>query len=72
VIKFGLTARDHIPFWSNAKEIEEQWKVPAPAWTQLRPGAFMQVYLRETPSVIHEGASFFALADELNRSTSPT
>ena len=66
VIKFsGLDARSDTTFIFGRmhKEIEEHVVSSGLAWTQLRPSAFMQVYLREAPSVIHEGAFFFALAD---------
>src|SRR5262249_49152506 len=33
------------------------------AWTQLRPTGFMQEYLRETPSIIQDGAFYLALGD---------
>jgi len=52
------------------REIEEYLEKSGLAWTHLRPTGFMQEYLREAPSVIHQGALFFALGDvRLNRST---
>src|SRR6266404_3052334 len=45
------------------REIEEYLEKSGLAWTHLRPTGFMQEYLREAPSVIHQGALFFALGD---------
>src|SRR6266850_3462598 len=66
VIKFsGLDARPDttFPFGIMHKEIEEYLETSGLAWTHLRPTGFMQEYLREAPSVIHQGALFFALGD---------
>lgn len=66
VIKFsGLDARPEtvFPFGLMHKEIEEHLEKSGLAWTHLRPTGFMQEYLREALSVIHEGAFFFALGD---------
>jgi uncharacterized protein YbjT (DUF2867 family) len=65
-IKFsGLDARPETAFIFGRmhKEIEEHVEKSGLAWTHLRPSGFMQEYLREAPSVIHEGAFFFALGD---------
>src|SRR5205814_9768226 len=45
------------------KEIEEYVERSGLTWTHFRPTGFMQEYLREAPSVINEGAFFFALDD---------
>jgi uncharacterized protein YbjT (DUF2867 family) len=66
VIKFsGLDARPETAFIFGRmhKEIEEHVERSGLAWTHLRPSGFMQEYLREAPSVINEGAFFFALGD---------
>jgi uncharacterized protein YbjT (DUF2867 family) len=66
VIKFsGLDARPDTTFSFGLmhKEIEEYLERSGPAWTQLRPTGFMQEYLRETPSIIQDGAFYLALGD---------
>jgi uncharacterized protein YbjT (DUF2867 family) len=66
VIKFsGLDARPETTFAFGLmhKEIEEYLESSGLAWTHLRPTGFMQEYLREAPSIIHEGALYFALGD---------
>jgi uncharacterized protein YbjT (DUF2867 family) len=66
VIKFsGLDARPDttFPFGIMHKEIEEYLEKSGLAWTQLRPTGFMQEYLRETPSIIQDGAFYLALGD---------
>ncbi len=66
VIKFsGLDSRPETAFIFGRmhKEIEEYVERSGLAWTHLRPTGFMQEYLREAPSVINEGAFFFALGD---------
>jgi uncharacterized protein YbjT (DUF2867 family) len=66
VIKFsGLDARPEttFPFGLMHKEVEEYLESSGLAWTHLRPTGFMQEYLREAPSIIHEGALYFALGD---------
>ena len=66
VIKFsGLDARPEttFPFGLMHKEIEEYLEKSGLAWTHLRPTGFMQEYLREAPSIIHEDALYFALGD---------
>ena len=45
------------------KEVEEYLERSGLAWTQLRPTGFMQEYLRETPSIIQDGAFYLALGD---------
>src|SRR5580658_1047648 len=66
VIKFsGLDARPEttFPFGLMHKEIEKHLERSGLAWTHLRPTGFMQEYLREAPSIIREGALYFALGD---------
>jgi len=66
VIKFsGLDARPEttFPFGLMHKSIEEYLEKSGLAWTHLRPTGFMQEYLREAPTVIHQGALFFPLAE---------
>ena len=66
VIKFsGLDARPEttFPFGLMHKEIEGYLEKSDLAWTHLRPTGFMQEYLREAPSIIHQGALYFALGD---------
>jgi uncharacterized protein YbjT (DUF2867 family) len=66
VIKFsGLDARPEttFPFGLMHKQIEEYLEKSGLAWTHLCPTGFMQEYLREAPSIIHQGAFYFALGD---------
>jgi uncharacterized protein YbjT (DUF2867 family) len=66
VIKFsGLDARwdTTFPFGLMHKQIEEHLENSGVAWTHLRPTGFMQEYLREAPSIIHENALYFPLGD---------
>ena len=66
VIKFsGLDSRPETAFLFGRmhKEIEEYVERSGLTWTHFRPTGFMQEYLREAPSVINEGAFFFALDD---------
>jgi uncharacterized protein YbjT (DUF2867 family) len=66
VIKFsGLDARPEttFPFGLMHKEIEEYLEKSGLAWTHLRPTGFMQEYLREAPSIIHQGALYFPLGE---------
>jgi len=66
VIKFsGLDSRPDstFPFGVMHKQIEEYLEKSGVAWTHLRPTGFMQEYLREAPSIIHEGALYLALGD---------
>jgi len=66
VIKFsGLDARPDttFPFGQMHQAIEEHLEASGLAWTQLRPSGFMQVYLREAPSIVHDGALFLPLGE---------
>ena len=66
VVKFsGLDARPEttFPFGLMHKEIEGYLENSGLAWTHLRPTGFMQEYLREAPSIVHEGALYLSLGD---------
>jgi uncharacterized protein YbjT (DUF2867 family) len=66
VIKFsGLDARRDttFPFGLMHKDIEEHLEKSGLAWTHLRPGGFMQEYLREAPSIINDAAFYLPLSD---------
>jgi uncharacterized protein YbjT (DUF2867 family) len=66
VIKFsGLDARRDttFPFGLMHKDVEEHLEQSGLAWTHLRPTGFMQEYLREAPSIIHDGAFYMPLGD---------
>lgn len=66
VIKFsGLDARPEtqFPFGRIHKQAEEYLEASGLAWTQLRPTGFMQEYLRETPTIIADGAIYLPLGD---------
>jgi uncharacterized protein YbjT (DUF2867 family) len=66
VIKFsGLDARPEtrFPFGRMHKEIEEHLESSGLTRTHFRPTGFMQEYLRETPSIIRDGAMYLALDD---------
>jgi uncharacterized protein YbjT (DUF2867 family) len=43
------------------EEIERYLESSGVAWTHLRPSQFMQVYLREAPSIVKKGAFYQAL-----------
>jgi uncharacterized protein YbjT (DUF2867 family) len=43
------------------EEIEDYLEVSGVAWTHLRPSQFMQVYLREAPTIVTERALFLPL-----------
>ena len=66
VIKFsGLDARPEtqFPFGRMHKQAEEYLEASGLAWTQLRPTGFMQEYLRETPTIIADGAIYLPLGE---------
>jgi uncharacterized protein YbjT (DUF2867 family) len=44
------------------EEVERYLEASGVAWTHLRPSQFMQVYLREAPSIISDGALCLPLA----------
>jgi uncharacterized protein YbjT (DUF2867 family) len=45
------------------EEIERYLETAGMAWTHLRPSQFMQVYLRDAPTIAAEGAFYLALGD---------
>jgi uncharacterized protein YbjT (DUF2867 family) len=45
------------------EEIEDYLEQSGLAWTHLRPSQFMQVYLRETPTIVNKGALLLPMAD---------
>ena len=66
VIKFsGLDSRSDttFPFGLMHKAIEEHLEQSGLVWTHLRPTGFMQEYLREAPSIVHDGALYLALGE---------
>ncbi len=66
MIKFsGLAARPDalFPFGRMHLAVEEHLERSGLKWTHLRPTGFMQEYLREAPSINHEGALFLPLGD---------
>jgi uncharacterized protein YbjT (DUF2867 family) len=66
VIKFsGLDARPEttFPFGLMHKEIEDYLEASGLEWTHLRPSGFMQEYLREAPSIIHDGTLYLPLGE---------
>jgi uncharacterized protein YbjT (DUF2867 family) len=66
IIKFsGLDARldTTFPFGRMHKDIEQYLETSGLAWTHLRPTGFMQEYLREAPSIVHDGALYLALGE---------
>jgi uncharacterized protein YbjT (DUF2867 family) len=56
-------AETTFPFGLMHKRVEEYLESSGLDWTHLRPTGFMQEYLREAPSIIHDGALYFALGD---------
>lgn len=44
-------------------EIERYLERSGLSWTHLRPSQFMQVYLRETPTIVSKQAIFLPMAD---------
>ncbi|TPL77956.1 SDR family oxidoreductase [Mesorhizobium sp. B2-3-13] len=45
------------------EEIERYLEAAGMAWTHLRPSQFMQVYLRDAPTIATEGTFYLALGD---------
>ncbi|TGV62715.1 SDR family NAD(P)-dependent oxidoreductase, partial [Mesorhizobium sp. M00.F.Ca.ET.158.01.1.1] len=45
------------------EEVERYLEGAGMAWTHLRPSQFMQVYLRDAPTIAREGAFYLALGD---------
>lgn len=64
IVKFsGLNSTLDSPFLFSRMhaEIERYLEDSGIAWTHLRPGQFMQVYLREVPTIVTESAFFLPL-----------
>lgn len=64
IVKFsGLNSTLDSPFLFSRMhaEIEQYLESSGIAWTHLRPGQFMQVYLREVPTIVAESAFFLPL-----------
>jgi uncharacterized protein YbjT (DUF2867 family) len=64
IVKFsGLNAALDSPFLFTRMhaEIERYLEGSGLAWTHLRPSQFMQVYLREVPTIVAESAFFLPL-----------
>lgn len=66
VVKFSGAEPDFNPdnflFTRMHEEIEDYLEQSGLAWTHLRPSQFMQVYLREAPTIIAEDAFYLPLA----------
>jgi uncharacterized protein YbjT (DUF2867 family) len=67
VIKFSGAEPDFDPqaflFTRLHAEIERYLERSGLAWTHLRPSQFMQVYLREIPTIVKEDAFYLPFAD---------
>ena len=66
IVKFsGLNSALDSPFLFTRMhaEIERYLESSGLTWTHLRPGQFMQVYLREVPTIVAENAFFLPLED---------
>jgi len=64
VLRFGRSAAETaFIFGRMHREIEEYLEKSGPRMDASATDGFMQEYLREAPSVIHQGALFFALGD---------
>ena len=66
IVKFsGLNAALDSPFLFTRMhaEIERYLERSGLAWSHLRPSQFMQVYLREVPTIVAESAFFLPLED---------
>lgn len=66
IVKFsGLNAALDSPFLFTRMhaEIEHYLEGSGLAWTHLRPSQFMQVYLREVPTIVAESAFFLPMED---------
>src|SRR5215469_5324113 len=66
IVKFsGLNSALDSPFLFTRMhaEIERYLERSGLAWTHLRPGQFMQMYLREVPTIVAERAFFLPLED---------
>jgi uncharacterized protein YbjT (DUF2867 family) len=66
IVKFsGLNSALDSPFLFTRMhaEIERYLESSGLAWTHLRPSQFMQMYLREVPSIVAESAFFLPMED---------
>jgi uncharacterized protein YbjT (DUF2867 family) len=66
MIKFsGLAAHPDALFLFGRLHLEAEKYLERSGlkWTHLRPTGFMQEYLREAPSIVHEGALYLPLGD---------
>jgi len=66
IVKFsGLNSALDSPFLFTRMhaEIERYLERSGLAWTHLRPSQFMQVYLREVPTIVAESAFFLPMED---------
>ncbi len=66
IVKFsGLNTAFDSPFLFGRMhaEIERYLENSGVAWTHLRPSQFMQVYLREVPTIVAESAFYLPLED---------
>ncbi|GHO62579.1 NAD(P)-dependent oxidoreductase [Ktedonobacter sp. SOSP1-52] len=66
IVKFsGLNSALDSPFLFTRMhaEIERYLERSGLAWTHLRPSQFMQVYLREVPTIVAESALFLPMED---------
>jgi uncharacterized protein YbjT (DUF2867 family) len=66
IVKFsGLNSALDSPFLFTQMhaEIERYLERSGLAWTHLRPSQFMQVYLREVPTIVAESAFFLPMED---------
>jgi uncharacterized protein YbjT (DUF2867 family) len=69
IVKFsGLNSALASPFLFTRMhaEIERYLERSGLAWTHLRPSQFMQVYLREVPTIVAESAFFLPLEDAMS------
>jgi uncharacterized protein YbjT (DUF2867 family) len=55
--------REKFPFTRMHDEIEGYLESSGLAWTHLRPSQFMQVYLREVPSIVGKNAFFLPMGN---------
>ena len=67
VVKFSGSEqgvrRDKFRFTRMHDEIERYLEGSGLAWTHLRPSQFMQVYLREIPTIVAQGAFFLPMGN---------
>jgi uncharacterized protein YbjT (DUF2867 family) len=63
----GFNAKNFC-FTRMHEEIERYLEASGVAWTHLRPSQFMQVYLREVPSIVSKGVIALPYGDDLRLS----